>query len=266
MKVAIRDDDTAFFTHPEDLKRAYDFVRPGDCVSLSVVPFTVPIHRDDVTPYGKDLLYKCYALGDNKELVDYLRSETQNRTYDILLHGYSHEYQQSSGKWLAEMLWKSEQQLSAELPEGKKYLEQLLNCHISVFVAPNNAINQKAIASVEQMGMHYSGIIGFNDRAFNMKYLINLVKRWYFRLRYKVQYPGVLDYGKHKELSAYTLDSYERLVREYEICKKKDVPFVVYTHYWQLNQQSHSKQLLMKLYDYVVDDGAQIVPLSECFL
>ena len=37
MKVAIRDDDTSYFTKPKDLQRAYDFLNEDDCVSLSVV-------------------------------------------------------------------------------------------------------------------------------------------------------------------------------------------------------------------------------------
>lgn len=265
MKVAIRDDDASFFTKPEDLKKAYDFIRPGDCISLSVVPFTVPVHRDDVFPYGKDLTYGYYDIAENPELIAYLRSEKEKGTYDFLLHGYSHEYRNEDGKWIAEMKWKSRQQLAQELPRGKEHLQQLLGCPLSVLVAPNNSIDRKAIAVLEKLGMHYSGIIGFNDRRISLRYLINFVKRWFFRATKKVQYPGVLNYGKHKELAAYTLDTYARLVAEYELCKKRNVPFVVYTHYWQLNEDACAKELLVKLYEYVTGDGAQIVALSECY-
>lgn len=54
MKFAIRDDDTCFFTKPSDLEKAYDFIDKG-CISLSVVPYTVPIHKDDVFPYGEGI-------------------------------------------------------------------------------------------------------------------------------------------------------------------------------------------------------------------
>ena len=40
MKVAIRDDDTSYFTKPKDLQKAYDFLNEDDCVSFSVVPYT----------------------------------------------------------------------------------------------------------------------------------------------------------------------------------------------------------------------------------
>ena len=166
---------------------------------------------------------------------------------------------------MAEMLWKSQPRLLEELQKGKVHLEQLLDCKLSVLVAPNNCIDQKAISVAEKLGMHYSGIIGFNDRKLSVKYIINFIKRWYFRFAKKLQYPGVLDYGKHKELAAYTLDNYDRLVRAYELCKKRNVPFVIYTHYWQLNENPRNKLLLENIYDYAVRDGAEIVPLSQCF-
>ena len=93
MKFAIRDDDTSFFTKPEELEKAYDFVQNGP-VSLSVVPYTVPIHRDDVFPYGRGnaaLPHVSYPLSGNTVLVDYLREAVKTGKYDILLHGYSHQ-------------------------------------------------------------------------------------------------------------------------------------------------------------------------------
>ena len=114
MKVAIRDDDTSYFTKPKDLQRAYDFLNEDDCVSLSVVPYTVPVHRDDVFPYGKEIGMGYYDIAENTELLEYLKKKYKQGKVDILLHGYSHEYQLSENKWLAEMKWKSSSQLRKE--------------------------------------------------------------------------------------------------------------------------------------------------------
>lgn len=264
MKFAIRDDDTSFFTKPSELEAAYDFIVKG-CISLSVVPYTVPIHKDNVFPYGEGIDYGFYDIDSNPELLDYLRNQAANGKYDILLHGYSHEYSKVNGIWTAEMIWKSQQQLEQELTKGKRHLEELLGKRISVFVAPNNAINQKAISVIEELGMNYSGIIQKNDRKINTRYLINFIRRWGYRAILKIPYPGILNYGKHKELIAFTLDNYDRLVKEYRACKKRGVPFVVYSHYWQINQNPDIKELLMRITDYVIKDGAELVPLSECF-
>lgn len=264
MKFAIRDDDTSYFTKPDDLKNAYDFLKKG-CVSLFVVPFTVPVHKDDVFPYGVGIPYGFYDLADNHELVEYLRENSTAWNYDILLHGFSHEYKQVDSIWKAEMMWKTQGQLQEEITKGKHYLEKLFNRPVNVFVAPNNAINQNAISIIEELGMDYSGIIQKNDRRVDVRYLLNLAKRWGYRAAKQIPYPGLLDYGKHKELVAYTLDRYDRLVKEYQECKRRRQPFVVYTHYWQVNQDSKIKELLRKITDFVLNDGAEMVELSRCF-
>lgn len=264
MRVAIRDDDTSYFTKPSDLQKAYDFIEEG-CVSLSVVPSTVPIHRDDVFPYGRGIEKGYYNIEENKELICYLNTALAAGKYDILLHGYSHEYIKVNGKWNAEMIWKDYERLETELSEGKRRLEEVFNRPIKVFVAPNNSIDQRAITVIENLGMDYSGIILHKDRRVDVYYLSNYLRRWIIRLVKKIPYPGILNYGKHKELVAYTLDDYERLVFEYQQCKKRNQPFVVYTHYWRLNENPNEKELIKKIYEFVVEDGAEIVPLSECF-
>ena len=162
------------------------------------------------------------------------------------------------------MKWKSSKQMKNEIPKGKKHLESLLDMNITVFVAPNNSIDKRAISVIEDLQMDYSGIIGVMDRKINLKYIHNFIRRWGFRAIKKAQYPGVMNYGKHKELNAYTVDNYERLIYEYHICKEKNVPFVIYTHYWQLNTDERAKILIEQIYNYVIKDGAEIVPLSEC--
>jgi len=265
MKVVIRDDDTSYFTKVEDISCAYDFLSEEDCISLSIVPYTVPMHKDDVFPYGKGIKGGYYDIADNRKLVDYLINKHRQGKFDFLLHGYTHEYMLVRNKWIAEMKWKGIEQLNKELTEGKKHLENLLGTKISVFVAPNNIIDKKAIEVIEKLRMNYSGIIGVFDRKINLKYSVNFIKRWGFRLLKKIQYPQIMDYGKHKELNAYTLDSYERLVYEYKTCKERGTPFVIYTHYWKLNEGSKEKELLKRIYEYVIKDGAKVVPLSECF-
>lgn len=265
MKFAIRDDDISFFSKAEDLEKAYSFMTRGGCVSLSVVPFTYPVHKSDVFPYGEGLKSGYYDIAQNTELIHYLNESIKKGKYDVLLHGYSHEYRQVSGEWKAEMIWKSEELLSTELQIGKKHLEEVFSKKIRVFVAPNNSIDSKAIRVIENLGMDYSGIIMHKDRDLSLKYCVNYIKRWAFRLLHKIPYPGVLDYGKHKELVAFTLDDYERLIFEYEQCKKRGQPFVVYTHYWQLLKNDDGRKILEKIYNYVLDDGAEMVPLSECF-
>lgn len=264
MKFAIRDDDTSYFTKPEDLERAYSFMKKG-CVSLSVVPFSVPIHRDDVFPYGKGHEYVQYSIEKNSEIVSYINDGVANKRFDILMHGYSHEYRLIGGKWVAEMLWKNEDELYKEISYGKTVLEELFHRNITVFVAPNNHINEKGIRVIEKCGMDYSGIIQHFDRKINLLYLTNYLKRWGIRTIEGIPYPGVLDYGKHCELNAIDMGSFQRVKKIYTYCKKNDLPFVFYTHYWNLLQNKEQQGLLKDIYQYAIDDGAECVPLSELF-
>ena len=265
MKVAFRDDDTSYFTKPEELETAYDFMQDNDCVSLSIVPFSVPVHRDDVFPYGKGIAPGYYSLEENDVLIQYLKEKVAQGKYDILLHGYTHEYQKINGQWIPEMLWKNEPQLIKELADGKEILDRLFGVNTSVFVAPNNKIDQKGIHALENAGMDFSGIIQHKDRDVDVRYLINYVKRWSVRGIKKIPYPGVLKYTRHKELVAYTVDSYDRLVYEYEMCKKRNEPFVVYSHYWQVNSDVAVKDILKRLYEYMKKDNANVISLSRCF-
>ncbi len=261
VRFAIRDDDTSYFTKPEELKKAYDFIENGP-VSLSVVPRTVPHHEKGVRPYGEGIAYGYYPVGDNRELVAYLK---HNSGYDIMLHGHTHEYQQINGEWFPEMMWKDENRIREEMRQGKEYLEQLFDRKITVFVAPNNAVSAKTIRSVEALHMNYSGIIHRRDRDFSVPYAFNYLKRWGYRVRTGLRIPDVLDYGGHKEMVSYPLDDYDKLIREYGQSKKRNTPFSVYTHYWHLNRDPETKAMLAKLYHRIMDDGAELVSISSCF-
>lgn len=263
MKFAIRDDDTCYFTNPEDLNTAYDFIHGNRTISLSVTPFAVPFHKK-LSPFGNYEM-KEYPIGNNNELINYLKHNIENDRYDIMLHGYSHEYHQEESIWKAEMIWKKEDRLAREIKEGKHYLEKLMNIPISVFVAPNNMINAKGIKVLEDNNLNLSGIIRFNDRKLSYKYFCNFVRRWSTRVFQDLEYGGVLDYGRHKELNAYVCDSMESLVRKYNYCKKNRMPFVIYTHYWALNKYPEKKEIVKQIYEYAIDDGAELVSLSSLF-
>ena len=265
MRFAIRDDDTSFFTKKDDLIKAYDFIEQG-CVSLSLVPSSVGMHKDCIFPYGYSNRNKQQQnIEENKELIAWLFDQHKNGHIDILLHGYSHEYKRKKNKWCSEMIWKDKKILSKEIKEGKERIESLLECKITVFVAPNNHINSKGISIIENLKMNYSGTIGFFDRKLTVRYLVNFVKRWVYRLVNHYSSSMVFDYGKHKELQAYPVDNWKRLKDEFDLCKKSGNDFVVYTHYWKINNDNSTKELLKKIYNYAIENGAVLAPLSSLF-
>ena len=90
MQFCIRDDDTSFFTSPDDLEAAYgDLTRLGP-VSLAVVPF----HRAGSSKGVPETFrgrWTVHALHENRALVDYLRQATAQGRFEIMLHGYFHD-------------------------------------------------------------------------------------------------------------------------------------------------------------------------------
>ena len=163
------------------------------------------------------------------------------------------------------MMWKDCDRIYSELSDGKQHLENLLNCEISVFVAPNNHIDKKGISALDRLGMNFSGIIGFHDRKITPRYIANFISRWIYRAINKLQSPKIYNFGRHQELCAYSIDSVDRLKKDYAECKRLGVPFVVYTHYWSINADERQKDILREIYKHAIDDGAELVPLSKCF-
>ena len=263
MTFAIRDDDISYFTSPIELKEAYSVLEDvGGTISLAVVPDAVSKHGD-VEPYGIVEARQC-KTGNNIPLVEHLREGILSGRYDILLHGYSHEYKKVNGRWVPEMIWKSEEDISNQLTEGKEYLENLLGVRISVFVAPNNSIDQRGIRAIERLKMDFSGIIHLGDREINTRYIKNFVTRWVYRSIKGIPYGALLDYGKHKEKYAYPLSNIQRLKKEYCECKSLNTPFILNTHYWDIRKEP-SRRLFTEIMNYLLSDGAELVSVSSCF-
>ena len=265
MKFAIRDDDISFFTTPEDLD-AISHSLKGIPISLSVVPYTVSMHKS-VYPYGEkqDNGIIEYDIANNKELILYLKEQIKQKKYEILLHGINHQYKEIDGAWISEMKWRSKNDLVINVRKAKEHLEGLFDCTIRTFAAPSNVIDKNGIQAIEESGLNFSGIIKFNDREINPLYIKNFLYRWAYRLFMGVQYGGVLTYKQHKELAVYPANSYERLVKEYQLCKKRNNPFIIYTHSWYLMQNKSNRELLERMVEYLLADGATPVLMSECF-
>lgn len=263
--LVIRDDDVSFFTKPSELEKAYSFLGRKP-VSFSVVFSTVPIHKDSVFPYGANIEYRQYNIMENVELIDYLKEKKQRREVDILLHGFSHEYKFSNNRWEAEMIWKDYSQAYSELFLASQTLKKCFgNDSCNVFVPPNNLISPSSVKVVEKLNMNISGQIRFFDRPFSFLMIINSIKRNLFRLFHGFPYGGFMRYERHIEAISYPLDNFDKLVKEYNHCKRIGAPFMIYTHYWDLLKNTKQKELLERIVSFVIDEGGDLKLMSECF-
>jgi hypothetical protein len=265
---AIRDDDTSFFTRPEELEVIYGPLWGQVPISLAVVPFTVAAHRIKVfstsAPEGQ-----TFPFGENSELVTYLKERVQRRQIEIMLHGFTHQYQKSKWHGVSEYTWKSEHQLYIETTTGKRYLEELLNTTIRVFVPPNNRIGKAGTKAVVMADLNicYGSGKGVNH-PWSWGYATADVRRWMFRILKGHRYPFPLDLGTHKESVSYELNSkkgtYEKLRDALEYCVRISAPFVLATHYWEFKDYPAMLTMLYKLVDHALKLGAKPATVSEC--
>lgn len=153
MYFCIRDDDTSFFTSPEDLERVYGEVSQWGPISLAVVPF----HRagtSGVVPEKCRRRWSVHPLHENRPLVDYLRMGVAQGRFEIMLHGYHHD--ELYDRWE----FAGGHDLAQRVTHGRQYLEDLLGATIRVFVPPYNSINRQGLRAIARAGLHLAGTRG----------------------------------------------------------------------------------------------------------
>lgn len=263
VKLAIRDDDLNFFSKIEDVENAYMPIK-GFPVSFAIIPAVTDVSTIGLCPETRGNKTPMY-IGDNKELMQWLKEEKTFDGIDICMHGINHTYHfDKKGNKVAEMLWRDEPELAETIGFWKSKLEKDLDTKISCFVAPSNLISKYGIKCVVKNQMDFSGIIPFSFRRdITLRNIANYIKRWYLRFKDRLPYPGILDYGTHKEVNACTIQSYDYLVRMYSYCEKMKAPMVINTHYWKLRDFPEERETLIKFVNYAIGQGAQPVTLSS---
>jgi hypothetical protein len=153
MYFCIRDDDTSFFTSPEDLENAYGEVTRSGPVSLAVVPFHRAGNSKGV-PAKFCGRWTVHPLHDNENLVKFLREAVATDRFEIMLHGYHHDEPDGGGEFAVG------RDLTRKAIEGRQYLEDLLHTHVRVFVPPQNAIGPEGLRAIVKAGLHLGGTAG----------------------------------------------------------------------------------------------------------
>ena len=231
MYFCIRDDDTSFFTSPEDLERVYGTVSQWGPISLAVVPF----HRAGTSKAVPDKFrgrWSVHPLHENQPLVDYLRTGISTGRFEIMLHGYYHDepharFEFASGAHLAQ-----------RIADGRKYLEDLLGTTIRVFVPPRNAIGRHGLHAIALAGLHLGGTAGVRKGWPPLS-----SKTWSLWLRLRrwrksggLGVPWILDLGDHREIPGNAVTPVASLQNNeavFESTMAVGGVFCVATHYWE---------------------------------
>jgi hypothetical protein len=231
MYFCIRDDDTSFFTSPEELERVYGAVSQCGPISLAVVPF----HRAGTSKAVPDQCrgrWSVHPLHENQALVDYLRTGISAGRFEIMLHGYYHD--EPDGR----LEFASGAHLAQRITDGRKYLEDVLGTTIRVFVPPRNAIGRQGLRAIAHTGLHLGGVAGVRKGWSPLS-----PKTWSLWLRLRrwrqsggLGVPWILDLGDHREIpgNAVTpVSSVQNNEAIFESTLAMGGVFCVATHYWE---------------------------------
>jgi hypothetical protein len=254
----IRDDDTSYFTSPDELERAYGEVKRRGPVSLAIIPFCrAGTSRGLPTTYRER--WSIHPLHENKALVDYLRTGIADGSYEAMLHGYHHDELGGKREFV------SGSDLARKVREGKLYLEDLLQTKIRVFVPPHNAIGRSGLNAVVREGLQLGGVAGLRS---GWSWLAPASFKTWWRLRQwrtngHAGTPWVLDLADHKEIAGNPitpLSTLRQSLQRFHEAITVDGVFCAATHYWEFDQPTRDpdsctvRDHLQKLIQQAIDN------------
>jgi hypothetical protein len=231
MYFCIRDDDTNFFTAPEDLERVYGEVSLWGPISLAVVPFQ-RAGTSGAVPEKLRGRWSVHPLHENQPLVDYLRTGIAQGRFEIMLHGYYHDEPHDRREFA------HGNDLMKRVADGRRYLEDLLGTTIRVFVPPRNSISRPGLRAIARAGLHLGGAAGVRSGWAPLS-----LKTWSLWLRLRrwsksggVGVPWILDLGDHHEIAGNAVTPTARMQHNeavFESTLTLGGVFCVATHYWE---------------------------------
>ncbi len=242
MKVAVRDDDTSYFTAPDALERVYRDVWDRVPVCLAVVPFAIG-YRQPGIPREYWSSSEPMPLDRNPALVSFLRELIAAGKATIALHGCTHQDFPSGAEFQAVP------DPGARIERGRSYLESVLGCRVSTFVPPHNALSRQALAAVSTARLNLLGsFLSFRpslrpwDRRTGLNWwAVHRFRRATGRTRRdQFVYPFRLRYARHAEFGCHSLvpgTTLDTLRAHFDEARASGGDFCLATHYWEVDVQ-----------------------------
>jgi len=234
MYFCIRDDDTSYFTSPDDLERAYGEITKYGPVSLAIIPFCKAGTSKGI-PQRFKRRWSIHALHENSELVDYLRSGVAAGRYEAMLHGYHHDEEDRLFEFIGA------DDLARRVREGRKYLEDLLRTTIRVFVPPRNGIRRQGLQAIAAEGLHLGGAAGLRTGWDPLS--SSAWANWWRLRKWRATggrgVPWVLELGDHREISGNAVtpsSNPQENEARYDCARNLGGVFCLATHYWELDR------------------------------
>ena len=258
MKVAIRDDDTCYFTDPAELERVYHDVWDRVPICLATVPFAIGYERAGI-PREHWHDGEAFALECNSALTAFLKSLVGSRRATVALHGYTHQDYPDGFEF------QSAPDPERRVSEGLRYLRETLSTtvttlKISIFVPPHNAMSKRGLAAVGAAGLNILGsFLSFRPsmRPWDHMTPANWLRVAQFRRTTgrtkgdRLVYPHVLRYADHAEFGCHSLipgTTVDELKSAFDEARWAGGDFCLATHYWEVD--AAMKHVLLGFLEY----------------
>lgn len=264
-KIIFRDDDTSYFTRPDQLEAIYGRIwEAGHKVCLSTIPAQwgdIRVYWRDGNPFdpsvpplfrGKEYPFSIY---NNHDLCDFLREKIDQNLVEICLHGYSHRFYE----FITHDLYAIQDMLDL----GMLTLNQAFpNANIKTFIAPYDRISPVAIKEViEERKMNLSTM---STNLVSMPDLQQVKGHGYTQLG-ESQWLYICDeyFYSHRDDPQESLKRARASLAEHKL-------ITIVNHYWSFyyDWEDHPDEDLMTnwnllLDDVLYDDSIQIVSFSQ---
>jgi hypothetical protein len=269
MKVAVRDDDTCYFTAAESIVRVYGDVWDRVPVCLATVPFAIGYERAGI-PREHWLSGQAFPLEHNPELVAAVKEWLTSRQVSVALHGYTHQDFPDGYEFQAAP------DLDRRVGHGLQYLRETLGASVSVFVPPHNALSKRGLAAVARAGLNILGsFLSFRPsmRPWDTRTLGNWLRVRRFRRetartrRDRFVYPHVLRYATHAEFGCHALipgTTLGDLTGAFSEARRAGGDFCLATHYWEVDDAL--KGVMLRFLDHAARHAdVRFVPAEDLF-
>jgi predicted deacetylase len=269
MKVALRDDDTCYFTKPETLERVYHDVWDRVPVCLATVPRAIGYERIGIPRehWHSDV---AFPLEQNRDLVPFVKDAVARGRATIALHGYTHQDYPDGFEFQAAP------DPARRVQDGLRELRDTLGAPISLFVPPHNALSKRGLAAVSAAGLNLLGsFLSFRPsmRPWDRPTMAN----WWRVRGYRAStgrtkadrfvYPYVLRYGRHAEFGCHSLvpgTTIEQLTAGFDEARRAGGHFCLATHYWEVDDSL--KNVMIRFLDYAArHSDVRFVAAEELF-
>lgn len=291
MRFAIRDDDTNFFTTPEQLSDSYseiwDIVPPSLCVITKVKgnwPKWVEHiyrHKQNTDWQAWEQDNEVHPIHDNEALISFLKTMVHAKKVDICFHAKHHRNEddtlppeiERNYVRCAEYLTKLD--YAADIRNEVAYLSGLVDYQVSVFAPPQDLLSLKGYQSVLKAGLNVcGGGISFFKKQRDTRGVLNMLKQFSFKTIFPEDpYPYVLDYKTHREIPYYFPllpdTPLQSLIEKFEMVRKHDGDFVLSTHHAEFGyrmEYDHSitlREVLLRFLEHVEQYNVSYVTLSQ---